>query len=280
MKLMKRKAKLKIGERDLKLFRYLFVSQVANYKQISRDVFPGRLLYLIARRNSQLTKAGYLKKQNCYDGYWNCVTYSITAKTLKEFLPEINRSLTSKQTLSGNISHDLTLVEIRNILKKSAQVSSYQTENGLRTDSIVDHNLPIKTLRRLRSDAGLFLKLKKGNYPVALEYEASFKDSARYNKKLMDYYDRKEIEGVLYIFKKDSDLQRVLKLEKKHCNLYAAKFFYCLLEDLLKAKEKITFTNRAGKSICINLNFCNENQTKQTVETQTKQEFRIQNHQR
>jgi hypothetical protein len=51
-----------------------------------------------------------------------------------------------------------------------------------------------------------------------------------------------------------------------------------LLEDLLKAKEEITFTNRAGKGISINLNFCNKNQTKQTVETQAKQEFHTQNH--
>ncbi len=245
------KSRIRLKANDYKLFEYLYFNQVASFGQISKYLFPEMFISNLSRRLNNLEKNDYLKKRPHYDQDWNGKVFSITSKSLKECLSYLGSEDTIEQILSGNISHDLYLGEIRESLKRFKNVSSYYTENMLRSTSIVDKGFPIVDLRSIRSDAAFKLKYKNAQHFVALEYEPTFKDKQRYRDKFLDYCTRDKIAAVFYVMRNTKQLTKMIDIESKELEKYTAKFYYSCLDDVLNKNQSVTFKNRKGKTITL-----------------------------
>ena len=244
----RKKEGIRITKRDERLFKYLYVNKLANQKQINRDIFKGIVLTTVARRINKLIGEKYLV-MNFLKGINGCYrTYSITEKSFKLYLVEEFDDVHREQFESNSPRHDLDLVDIRSVLFKRENIKLYISENILQSGV----ELPEKdyfSLIKHNPDAVLKVDVQGDIFTFCLEYESSMKSMQRYENFLRKYYLDGKVEAVFFIYKDKKIFDKILSLEKKIFSHRTPKLFYCSLENVLSAEDKITFFNFQNSKI-------------------------------
>lgn len=255
----KKSCKIHIREIDLKFFKYLYSSKVATSSQIARDIYTGISHQALYKRLNKMIKlkiieARYIKELG------GRLVYSLSKRTLEEYFLD-KRKGNRQQTKSDSILHDLDLLDIKQMFLKSNNVSAFTTENVLLSGIELNGFSSIESIRRLSPDALLNLKINSELFCFALEYERSLKFSNRYNKFFSKYYANNFVDGVLLIGR---DLKMTKNLMAKEESIMAnsqRKFFYCDLETITNAKNKLEFINLSGDVIVLGSDGCNDGMT-------------------
>ncbi len=236
---------LKISQRDIDFFLYLHSVKVATKKQIGRDAYPDLSWEALKKRILRLEKTNHIQG-NLSLTSGNRKAYSLTRNAFKKYVDTGDAK--RKELKSDKIAHDLGLVEIRNVIKKSEFVRRYFPENTLQTWPIRyfgDYALPFV---RLNSDALIQVEKEGARFDFAIEYERTLKYHLRYRNSLRDYYFEDSIVAVLFIVRKDRDIKYLQDLEKEVDKGGGAKFYYACFENLV-GNGRLYFTNYKGREI-------------------------------
>jgi hypothetical protein len=154
---------------------------------------------------------------------------------------------------SNSSYHDLFLVEIRHLLKKSSLVINYLTENQIQTNGDFDSEQGLVDFKRLHCDGLMLIKSHRpGSFlKVAIEFELSDKSFKDYQKKLSDYYRAGSIHAVFYICKDKSTESRIIRAERESYTGTKNKIHYLLYEKLQTPDQFVTFQAQNGSVISV-----------------------------
>lgn len=238
-----------LGSQDFKFLNYLHINKVATQQQIYRDIFridPSNFRKKIRR----YVELGLISR--LYGGrdvnYGRIVT--LTKKGYREFVKVYSSLVAHKRFRSNSFEHDLMLVDIRNVLMNKKDVTSYHSENQIQTYRDFDAEESLQPYKQHFSDAVLTVE-EASESPtfIALEYEASCKSREDYRKKLSDFYFYSAFDAVLYVCKDKHIEKQIKKIDDQIGNGKIRKIFFIQLEELLKAKEIVTFRNQSNQPI-------------------------------
>ncbi len=243
-------SKILITGRDVLLFEYLHACKVATTKQINRDIFKTSHSTCY-QRLKKYEERKFLKVVPTDRSLDQSFAYEVTNKGEKIVKSNFRDLISGDRFRSNSVAHDLTLVDIRNILMRKKVVKEYYTDNQIQTYKdfrTEDHLIPAQ---ELQLDA--VMKLKKGDLNpiwVGLEFESSAKAISRYQDKIMQYYYRGP-PFLVYICEDRSLENKVKKVESIYIKEKTPKIFYLTLKELLESKESVTFTRQDGQSLCL-----------------------------
>lgn len=229
-------------DRDKALFRYLFLQKLARISDIRQDIFSGASRQAVHRRVHKLLVEGYIDC-NYLRGSEGSLVYSLTKKTFKEIIGE--KTLSREQIKSASPIHDLALIEIKRILLNQTRVRSFYPENGLAA-GLFDEEADLKSLRGLNSDAIVEIEFEGKLQLLPLEYEASEKFSARYERTVRRYYQNPGVQAVLLLANDNRIIKKIMRAEIREKAPH--RFFYAPWS---KSLRDITFRNLDG----VELNF-------------------------
>lgn len=245
----KKKAAIQIREVEKKLFSYLFLNKVATSTQIQRDIFKSISHQAMYKRLNLLIGLGYLTA-NYHRELKGRLVYSLTKKSLEEFVIGNSSSELRQQLQSNSVLHDLDLVDIRSKIKSFIMVETYYTENLIRSGITLIDSEQIKEFRNFYFDA--IVKLNKAGkiHFLALEYERTLKFSSRYQDYFKKVYSRPEVSAILYICQNQKVLQKIQGFEQKEIQNNWPKVFYATLDAIL-TNSNIIFLNLKGEKITL-----------------------------
>ncbi|MCB0309258.1 MAG: hypothetical protein KDD48_07785 [Bdellovibrionales bacterium] len=240
-----------ITPRDIELFHYLFANKVALKTQIMRDVFR-KSHPTVSLRLQKLVHHHWLDR-TAISGFGNMrYTYSISTKTLGEYIQSEWYDLTESKRKSDAPAHDIVLIDIRNKLKSLSNVTQIISENMLQRKPSNSSSDSYGAFRRLNSDNALKLSFpNEDEYLLPLEYEASTKSSSRCRDKVMQYYTMTDFPAILYIVEKTSTQKQLVLCEQDLVQNARPKLFFAQANDVLHHEGKVTFTNFKGDTLAL-----------------------------
>lgn len=236
--------------RDIQLFEYLHACKVATTKQINRDIFKTCHATCYQRLQKYLEKK-FLKVVPTDRQRDQSYAYEVTKKGENIIKANIRDLLCGDRFRSNSVAHDLTLVDIRNVLMSKNDVKEYFTENQIQTYKDFRTENDLIPFQKLQCDAGIMIQ--RGEMDplyIGIEYESSVKSRSRYLDKIGKlYYNGPAC--LIYICKDKSLIKKLKKIETIHLKNRAPKIFYITLSEFLESKESVTFTRQDGKIICL-----------------------------
>lgn len=241
-------SKILITQRDVQFFEYLHACKVATTKQINRDIFKTSHATCYQRLKKYQEKK-FLKIVPTNRSLDQSFAYEVTNKGEKIVKANFRDLISGERFRSNSVAHDLTLVDIRNILMKKKVVKEYYTDNQIQTYKDFRSEQHLIPAQELQLDA--LMKLKRGDLnPIwlGLEFESSAKAICRYQDKIRRYYYSGP-HFLLYICEDRSLENKVKKVESIYIKEKAPKIFYLTLKELLESKESVTFTRQDGQSL-------------------------------
>lgn len=230
----------------------IFESKVIDIPTLHLMFFENGEETTAIKRLHKLSRVGFIKKITFLDKSKPRIAYSISPKGLKEIEELLPGQLIRRELKSDSINHDLVLSRIQKQIRSIKNLVEFKTENTLQSFRFPINDEGYEPFRRLNSDSLLVLKIKERDYYLALEYEASAKESNRWKNTLLNYHLEGGVNGILYICKNKSILKSLYKIEKDFGQKYSTKVYFILLESFLEAKEKAIFTNVLGQEFQIN----------------------------
>ena len=241
--------KMNFCKQDEKLLHYLHQVKVASYKQINRDIYPDYHIRSVCNRVYRLENNRFLQ------GYCNRMFHNgqrLISLTKHGFNNFVANGLERRIELrSDAVEHDLTLVDIRNLLLQSSRVLSYYSENQLQTWPSGIFCSEVSQLANLNSDGVITLEIDNETLNIPVEYEASSKSSHRYEPLLKRYYSRDDVHAVLYLCENQGVLNKIAKIEEDTYPSEQPKFFYKLISKLW-IDEAMKFENYHGFGLKLN----------------------------
>ena len=245
---MRKKHNVVLKQRDLRLFQLLLEGKVLTKEQINRYIFKNVSDQCISARLKKLGDFGVIARGTFINEWKSKYYYALTPKGLSHIQGLLINKITRKAIKSDSISHDLDLVDIRFALEQMETVKSYFTENILQSCDEFTRSSQFSPFVKLNSDAVADVQTPHGRVVLAIEYDATSKSSARYSKKLRAYYERHQIEGVLYIARNKCILESLKNVEKKVLQdvREESKVYYTLLENVMVPSGEITFQTVDG----------------------------------
>ncbi len=239
-----------IMKRDVQFFKYLHACKVATTKQINRDIFKTchatcyqRLQKYLEKKFLQVVPTDRQRDQS--------YAYEVTKKGEKVIKANIRDLLCENRFRSNSVAHDLTLVDIRNILLSKNDVKEYFTENQIQTYKDFRTEKDLIPFQELQCDAGIMIQRGDTNpLYIGVEYESSAKSRSRYLDKIGSLYYNGPVY-LIYICKDKSLIKKLKKIEGIYIKNRAPKIFYITLSEFLESKDSVTFTRQDGKSICL-----------------------------
>jgi hypothetical protein len=230
---MKLQAKgIEFTDRDIDFFRYLHSVKVATYEQIQRDIYIGYKVDSVGKRLRRFENNGFLKTNRARTLLGGRVLVTITKKGFTSFVKDgLERRIELK---SDAVLHDISLVDLRYRLIKQQRIKKYLTENVLQTWGYILDDYRYSNLVELNSDALIDIEFPRATLKVPFEYDACQKAANRYEDVFSKYYRRDDVQIVLYVCKKESTMNQLMKLEKKELKSNQPKFFYALKQDILE----------------------------------------------
>ena len=180
--------KVIITHRDVLLFEYLHACKVATTKQINRDIFKSSHATCYQRIKKYLDRK-FLKVVPTDRSLDQSFAYEVTTKGEKIIKANLRDLISGDRFRSNSVAHDLTLVDIRNILTSKKVVKEYYTDNQIQTYKDFRSEQHLIPAQELQLDA--LMKLKRGDLnPIwlGLEFESSAKAICRYQDKIRRYY--------------------------------------------------------------------------------------------
>ena len=242
---MKRKKikKVRITERDMEFFKYLYSFKIATLRQIKRDIFPHCSRESMSRRINRLVRENLitttaLGRMKTFKGY------SITEKTFDRFLRYNFAGITRRQFQSNYPLHDIGLLDIRYSFLQKKSVKEYIPENLLQSGADFLQESDGKHLIKHHPDGLVKVEVDKNLYTFCLEYDAHVKTKPRYGEFLNKYYLDKNVTAVFFIYKEVSLFQSLFSLEQKLFTRMTPRIYYCSLDDFMNMREETTFINR------------------------------------
>ena len=239
-----------ITHRDVLLFEYLHACKVATTKQINRDIFKTShaTCYQRLRRYEEKNFLKVVPTDRQRDQSY---AYEVTKKGEKVIKANIRDLLCENRFRSNSVAHDLTLVDIRNILLSKNDVKEYFTENQIQTYKDFRTEKDIVPFQELQCDAGIMLQRGDTNpLYIGVEYESSAKSRSRYLDKIGSLYYNGPVY-LIYICKDKSLIKKLKKIEAIYIKDRPPKIFYTTLSEFLESKDSVTFTRQDGKSISL-----------------------------
>lgn len=236
-----------IRSNDLKLFNYLFKVKVALIEQINRDVYKYEKNKALYARINLFTRQQYLNTVADACSFGKKIV-SLAPKGYKKFIAKGDER--RNQLSSNKISHDLDLVDIRYLFKKSPRILEYITENSLLSCNYLVENEDIKPFIDKQPDAVILAKFSTGTAYLAVEYEATLKEITRYRELFTRYYLSDEVPAVIYLCKTKEIMNSLIKIEKKLFLKFKSKFFYKTLDEF-KENFFLKFKNRNNEILSI-----------------------------
>lgn len=237
-----------ITERDKKILYFLFENKIATRQEVHEFFFAKKSHKTANLRLRKLIKEEYISTSaEEIDGKF--VRYLFVGKKGQEIVKFWkNQYLVGKIERSESINHDLELLSLRYVLLRSPKIREYYTENVLQGVLEFKSDERLKYFVSLNSDAAMLIRLKVGDFYVALEYETFPKSDQRYEKKIRDYYNS-NISFVIYVAKTQVLGNRLRQIddaiadELKRPN----KVFFANFNTLIAHPQKLTFVNSKGK---------------------------------
>ncbi len=243
---MKNKRKrVRLQQRDIQLFDYLFRHRVAIAKVIHRDVFNDyKSLKCTRVRLNRLMKAGYIQAK-----YFNLESrdkcYRLTSSTVKRFIDFSKNAYIWKGTNSPN--HDINLIDIWRSLKNREKIEYMLTEHEYNLRDNLKCTEARMNLGDLRPDGYLEIRIGGKSFKAALEYERSSKTKPRYLDMIDRYYRNKNIKAVFYISEHEGTQKQVQNAELEYrTRSQEPKFFYAL-RDNINENDTISFRSVGNK---------------------------------
>lgn len=230
--------------RDLAILRFTFEQRVVSHKQISKRFFGTAKTSTVQFRLDALTRAGYLSKSVTLFGGVRTIIYSATHEAIRAISPNYGHEITKVNVKSDSVQHDLGLVNVRERLEKTKMMTTYLSENMLQSCGSLVESEEFKAFSLLNSDAALEINTPKRSFRVALEYEASEKQEARYCKKLTDYYFAPNIAAVFYVCGSDRIERLIRKVDQDIGEKFDPKIFTCSEKTFHQEIGPLPFTNR------------------------------------
>lgn len=234
---------VRLTERDLDLFLFLFKYKVGTIKQLAKYSFKGASYKASALRLSRLVKYGYLTKNfsgQCDD--WRFY-YSLTDKSFPLVKEKIPYTLIREQKKSNHPLHDLDLVEIGEWLKGRSLVQEFIPENILQCcEGLIDSE-EYMDFSRVHSDGAFKIQIKDECFRLALEYESTVKSKQRIRDKLFEYLPLDGIRAIVYVCKNNSIEQSIRQFEKEVFTNDIPRVYYCQLDKILFFPENVAFTD-------------------------------------
>ncbi len=230
----------------------LYLCSASTVKQLQRDAFDNGDLSLTYRKMRELEKAGYVERVYFNNKGRNTMAYTLTAKGFRKFvLEEEGERPLARRFKPQSLLHELTLVDIRHAFGKLSVVKNYYTENLMLSGSDHFDNEKLKKAIPLRSDAIVELIREGKSYFFAIEYEVALKYAGRIKHKINNYYDCRELAGVIFITKERRIQKSLMAIEERENARFNPKIFYATLEEVLKSSGKLTFTGRNNAKLTI-----------------------------
>jgi hypothetical protein len=247
-----RKYSLRLVERDLELFKYLFYLKGATRHQINRDIFGGVSKYVLHDRLFKLSQYGYIIRGLCDFGPSR--TFFYLSKKSLQVLDLFDSEVERRELKSGSPYHDFFLVDVRAKFLSAQGHIQYLTENQLQSMAFNDLGFNYQCYRELHSDAFLRIKIGKGEFSGAIEYEQSTKRRRRYESLFSRYYATEDVAFVFYICRSLAFQENLMRIEKDIRGNKDSKFFFIAEDDFLKSSSAITLINPESLRIDIRLN--------------------------
>ena len=244
-----RRAGVAVTDRDERLFRYLFVNKAATVGDIRADIFGGIDTKAVHNRLNKLSLAG-LVEASAQRERRNRLVYSLTKKGFKKYIAD-EGTVRRIQLKSDCPDHDLTLLAIKRKFRTFKNVLGFYSENLVGSGLMDEKEKALKRLGELRADAVVKLKVGENIYFLPLEYEASSKYSKRNAKLLAKYYTNPHVAGVVFISRTAAIEKRIRLKEAAGRKDGRGMFYYCLLEEVLEAKDALAFANAENDILAI-----------------------------
>ena len=236
-------------KRDGRLFRYLFVNKAATVNDIRIDIFGNIDLKVVHNRLKKLSVAGLVEAFPQKERR-NRLVYHLTKKGFGRYIADEGVAK-RVQLKSDSVDHDLTVLEIKRRFKKFQNVLGFYSENLIRSGLMDNVDETLREFRELRPDAVVKLKVGKSIYFLPLEFEASPKYSKRNAKLLAKYYTSPYVAGVVFISKTGAVEKRIRQKESAKKSGRRGKFYFCLLEEVLTARDKLPLASADGDILTI-----------------------------
>ncbi len=232
---------------ETKILHLLFENKVMSRSQLKHQVFPTVVKSRVSKVIGGLQRKKWLDTR-LYDTEEknNTLIYSLTDTSKAKVYETYPVKIDSEIRKSEAIAHDLALVDIRKSFESKDSVVRYIPENVLQCCENVRDSTFIKPFAEVRSDAVVGINTKTGIIYGALEYEPSQKASARYEKKLLEYYLRTDIRLVIYIHTNDWLIEQIRKAEENIGQTQESKVFFVRFEQMLVAERPVTFIGKSG----------------------------------
>lgn len=247
--MQRRSDELVLTKRDYQLFHFLFRGKVSTLDQINLHIFNSVSEPTLNRRLGKLIRSNYLVKGVFLSNDKPKITYSLSELGLNKIREQLSYRVAKRPQKSDSPVHDIALNEIRMSLIGSQRILSCFSESELQSSLDLKNDHRLKPFVELNSDG--VLSISKGSEKIftALEYDANKKTIARYKEKLMEYYKHSSIPAVFYVGRNEGILSMIQNAERIVAKEIDKKFkfYYCVLEDVLRSESSVTFENLSGR---------------------------------
>ncbi len=242
---------IRLGAKEKKILEFILKNKITTSKNINSNVYPSKGIRAINKVLSNLIAGGFIERKFIPNENSRSTTaYHLTKKGLSFSFPYL-RDVKSIKLQSDKIEHDFMLTKIRQRFNQLKNVQKVWSENEILIASEFEFNESLDQLKGLRSDSALLINWNNSNHYFAVEYEASQKKQERVKNKFIDYYQKKEINGVIYVCKNNSILSFLVNTENKYNDSKRGKIYFITLDDFLQESKNLVFENRLGKELAV-----------------------------
>lgn len=231
--------------RQQKILQLLFENKVMAREHIARQIFPERVPSIASESLKRLQQEILIQKT--FDSSLqrkNCFFYQIFEdgiEAVKKFYPH---EIIGNPKRSYAVNHDLGLTDLREKIERKESVERYYTENVLNFSREICEEQKFKSYIDIQSDAVLTVKNPEETLTGALEFEPTAKNFDRYRSKIFDYYTKKEIRFVLYVYTNDSTMRVIRQVEDEIKPDGKTKLYFSSFENVMNSAQVLTFHGR------------------------------------
>lgn len=239
---------VKITQRDINLFHYLFRNKVASVPQINRDVVTEASEKTCYARLKKLERAGLLRKTTVPFGRFSAYQIGKTGLSALASKGLVGDKIAPSPVEVAKLEHDLILVDICSKIRTFQTCRSIVFENEIRLKT-VRHEL-LEHISRLQKipDAVLLVDEIGGPRVHALEYQRRLNDGSGWKKKLTQYYLSHFIDRVLLITDTEAEADRFRRLDREISVGSPRKLFATSLGTFLEGTEAAPFRASDGSA--------------------------------
>jgi hypothetical protein len=242
---------LVLNRRDIEFFKYLHSCKVATTKQINRDIFKKayQTCYL---RVYKFHQKKFIEQVANLGEVDQSFVYSLTSRGMKVVNANLKDIINGKRFKSDSVSHDLKLVNIRNIFSNLKIVKDYITENQLQTYDLSFWEDDLSSIKEMRVDAVAWIQdTGKPKLMIPVELEISTKAGSEYLNKITEIYYQRDIKFFFCICDTKETERKIKKVELDFIQDGKKKIFYTTYKNIISNSGEISFTNLDSELITL-----------------------------